>query len=118
MKKESSTDTPEKQGHIGGETKVESCGLIVYQWNSKKTNFLKTVYLKGSVYLKGERIISSANVRIPKYEVPSLAENEKKRDTSKIDRKINVQDGRSNSFRRFQMGGTFAGYLVNQYSGK
>ena len=63
-------------------------------------------------------MISSVNVRIPKFEVPSLAENEKKSDTSKIDRKINVQDGRSNNFRRFQMGRTFDGYLVNQYSGK
>ena len=71
----------------------------------------------GQVYLKGESIISSRNVRIPKHEVPTLAEMKKKIVTDMIESKINIQDVRSNSFRRFQIGATLAGYLENQYSG-
>ena len=59
-------------------------------------------------------MISSMNVRIPKYEVPILAAMKKKSVTNIIDVKINIQDGGSNSFRRFQVGATLAGYLENQ----
>ena len=58
------------------------------------------------------------NVRIPKYEVPILAAMKKKIDTNVIDVKIPIQLGGSNSFTRFQVGATFAGYLENQYSGR
>ena len=54
------------------------------------------------------------NVRIPKYEVPILAAMKKKIVTDIIDVKIRIQDGLSNSFRRFQVGATLAGYLENQ----
>ena len=57
------------------------------------------------------------NVRIPNCEVPILAAMKKKRVTDIIDVKINIQDGGSNSFRRFQVGATLAGYLENQYWG-
>ena len=56
-------------------------------------------------------------VRIPKYEVPILAAMIKKIVTNIIEVKIRVQDGGSNSFTRFQIGATLAGYLENQYSG-
>ena len=72
------------------------------------------VYFEGPFYLKGERIISSMNVRIPNCEVPILAAMKKKIVTLIIDVKINIQDGRSNSFTRFQVGATLAGYLENQ----
>ena len=51
------------------------------------------------------------NVRIPNCEVPILAAMKKKIVTDIIEMKINIQDGRSNSFRRFQVGATLAGYL-------
>ena len=70
------------------------------------------------IYLKGESIISARNVRIPKHEVPTLPEMKKKIVTDMIESKINIQDVRSNSFRRFQIGATLAGYLENQYSGR
>ena len=54
------------------------------------------------------------NVRIPKYDVPILAAKRKKSVTDVIDAKINIQDGVSNSFTRFQVGATLAGYLENQ----
>ena len=54
------------------------------------------------------------NVRIPKYEVPILAAMKKKIVTNVIDVKINIQEVRSNSFRRFHVGATLAGYLENQ----
>ena len=54
------------------------------------------------------------NVRIPKYEVPILAAMKKNIVTDIIDVKINIQDGGSNSLRRFQVGATLAGYLENQ----
>ena len=82
----------------------------------KKINFY-IVYFEGPIYLKGERIISSMNVRIPKYEVPILAAMKKKIVTNIIDVKISVQDGGSNSFTRFQVGATLSGYLENQYVG-
>ena len=66
------------------------------------------------VYLKGERIISSMNVRIPNWEVPILAAMKKKIDTNRIDRKNGIQDGGSNTFTIFQVGATLAGYLENQ----
>ena len=59
-----------------------------------------TVYVES--YLKGERIISSVNVRTPKYEVPILAAMKKKSVTKRIDVKINIQDVVSNSLTRFQ----------------
>ena len=62
----------------------------------------------------GERIISSVKVRIPKYEVPILAARKKKIVTNIMEIKINNQDVRSNSFSRFQVGATLAGYLENQ----
>ena len=74
-----------------------------------------SIFLEGPIYLKGERIISLANVRIPKYEDPILAAMKKKIVTTKIDVKIPIQDGRSNSFTRFHVGATLAGYLENQY---
>ena len=69
---------------------------------------------KGTIYLNGERIISSINVLIPKYLVPILAARKKKSDTSVIDVKINIQDGGSKSFRRFHIGEAFFIYLENQ----
>ena len=54
------------------------------------------------------------NVRIPKYEVPILAAMKKKIVTNVIDVKINNQEVGSNSFTRFQVGATLAGYLENQ----
>ena len=72
------------------------------------------VYFEGPNYLKGERIISSMNVLIPKYKVPILAEIQKIIVTDNIDVKISIQDCTSNIFRRFQVGATLAGYLENQ----
>ena len=37
--------------------------------------------------------------------------------TDKMDRKINIQDGGSNNFRRFQIGGVGRGNIENQYTG-
>ena len=59
-------------------------------------------------------MISSRNVQIPKYKVPILAAMKKKIDIDTIDAKINIQEGVSNSFTRFQVGRTLAGYLKNQ----
>ena len=56
------------------------------------------------------------NVRIPKY-LAILAARKKKIVTDIIDVKINIQDGGSNSFRRFQRGGVAEGYFENQYVG-
>ena len=53
-------------------------------------------------------------VRIPKYEVPILAAMKKKVVTDVTDVKISIQDGVSNSFKRFQIGAALAGYLENQ----
>ena len=78
------------------------------------SNLLDFFHYEGPIYLKGERIISSVNVLIPKYEVPILAAMKKKIVTNIIDVRINIQDGGSNSFRRFQVGLTLAGYLENQ----
>ena len=50
--------------------------------------------------------------------VPILAEMKKKNETNKIDRKNNIQDIGSNTFKIFQVGATLAGYLENQYSGR
>ena len=72
------------------------------------------VYFDDQVYLKGERIISTLKVRVPKSEVPILAAMKKKIVTDIIDVKINDHDGGSNSFKRFQIGATLAGYLENQ----
>ena len=69
---------------------------------------------KGTIYLNGERIISSMDIWIPKYLVPYLAARKKKNVTNMIEMKINIQDVRSNSFRRFHVGATLAGYLENQ----
>ena len=60
------------------------------------------------------KTISAVKVRIPKCKVPILAEKKKKIVTDIIDVKISVQDGVSNSFTRFQVGATLAGYLENQ----
>ena len=54
------------------------------------------------------------DIWIPKYLVPILAAMKKKSVTNIIEMKINIQDVRSNSFRRFQVGATLAGYLENQ----
>ena len=51
---------------------------------------------------------------IPKYLVPILAAMKKKIVTNTMERKINIQDVRSNNFSRFQVGATLAGYLENQ----
>ena len=119
MKQESSTNTPEQEDHIRGNTKVEPSCPIEYQGDSKKRSiFYRIVSIVEIVYLKGERIISSMNVRIPKCVVPILAAMKKKIVTNTIEIKINIQDVRSNSFKRFQVGATLAGYLENQYSGK
>ena len=76
-------------------------------------------FKKGSkLYLKGLRMISSLEVLIPKCKVPTLAEKKKRIVTVKMDVKINIQDGGSNSFTRFQVGATLAGYLENKYSGR
>ena len=37
--------------------------------------------------------------------------------TDKMDRKINIQDGGSNNFRRFQRGGVGRGYIEKTYVG-
>ena len=63
-------------------------------------------------------MISSMMVRIPKYDVPILAAKRRKIVTDVIDAKIKIQEGVSNSFTRFQVGATLAGYLENQYSGR
>ena len=86
--------------------------MIINGTLKKRTFYI--VYFEGPVYLKGERIISSMNVRIPKFKFPSLAEKKKKIDTDIIDAKISNQDVGSNSFRRFQVAATLAGYLENQ----
>ena len=70
------------------------------------------------IFLKGERIISSLKVWIPKYEVPIFAEIKKKIETKRIERKINIQDCVSNILTMFHVGANLAGYLVNQYCGK
>ena len=74
----------------------------------------KTFYIVkfvGSIYLKGERIISSVNVRIPKCKVPILAETKKIIETEKIDRKSNIQDTGSKTLTIFHVGSASAGYL-------
>ena len=63
-------------------------------------------------------MISSLYVRIPKYEIPILAEMKKTIFTDIIDMNINSQDIGSNSLKRFQVGGTLSGKLENQYSGR
>ena len=75
---------------------------------------LNTFYFKGPIYLKGERIISSMDIWIPKYLVPILAARKKKSVTNMIEMKINIQDVRSNSFSKLKIGATLAGYLENQ----
>ena len=80
----------------------------------KKEKSTFFVLFEGQIYLKGERIIVLVNVRIPKYEVPILAAMKKKIVTNVIDVKINNQEVGSNSFTRFQVGATLAGYLENQ----
>ena len=67
------------------------------------------------VDLKGERIISSLNVWIPKYEAPTLAETRKNNDTEKIDRNVNIQDMGVKRLTRFHTGDLCSGYLENQY---
>ena len=52
-----------------------------------------TFYFECKIYLKGERTISSMDIRIPKYLVPILAAMKKKIVTDIIDVKINIQDG-------------------------
>ena len=59
-------------------------------------------------------MISTMDVRIPKYDVPILAAKNRNSVTDVVDAKISIQDGRSNSFTRFQVGATLAGYLENQ----
>ena len=59
-------------------------------------------------------MISSMNVRIPKYDVPILAAKNRNSVTDVIDAKIKIQEGVSNSFTRFQVAGILAGYLENQ----
>ena len=93
--------------------KFNLAASLIIKGTLKKLNFLKTVYFEGLIYLKGERIISSMTVRIPKY-LPILAEMKKKIVTNVVDVKINNQDVGSNSFTRFQVGATLAGYLENQ----
>ena len=51
---------------------------------------------------------------IPKYKVPILAAMKKKMVTDIIEMKISIQDVGSNSFTRFQVAATLAGYLENQ----
>ena len=59
-------------------------------------------------------MISSMMVRIPKYDVPILAAKKRNSVTDVTDAKISIQEGVSNSFTRFQVGATLAGYLENQ----
>ena len=59
-------------------------------------------------------MISSMIVRIPKCLVPILAAMKKKIVTNIMEIKISIQDVGSNSFTRFQVGATLAGYLENQ----
>ena len=88
--------------------------MIDDQWDSRKRVISGLFCFKGTIYLNGERIISSMDIWIPKYLVPILAAMKKKSVTNIIEMKINIQDVRSNSFRRFQVGATLAGYLENQ----
>ena len=60
-------------------------------------------------------MISSMNVRIPKYDVPILAAKKRNSVTDVVDAKISIQEVGSNSFTRFQVGATLAGYLEYQY---
>ena len=64
-----------------------------------------------SICLKGERTISTLKVRIPNLEDPSLEEKKKKIDTERMERNRPVHPGGSNSFNRFQVAGSLAGYL-------
>ena len=72
-------------------------------------------YPSVKVDLKGERIISSLNVWIPKYEAPTLAETRKNNDTEKIDRNVNIQDMGVKILTRFHTGDFFPGYLEQKY---
>ena len=59
-------------------------------------------------------MISSMNIRIPKYDVPILAAKKRNSVTDVVDAKISIQEVGSNSFTRFQVAGILAGYLENQ----
>ena len=50
--------------------------------------------------------------------VPILAEMKKKNETERSEKKINIQDIGSNTFRIFQVGANRAGNLENQYKGR
>ena len=76
---------------------------------------LKIDYIEDKIYLKGEKMISSENVRIPKYKVPILAEKRKNNETERMERKSPIQPAGSKIPRRFQVGSVLAGYLENQY---
>ena len=76
------------------------------------------INLLSQIYRNGERTISKVTVFTPKHEVPILADKKNIIETNKIDMKMNIQDGGSNIFRMFQVGGTFAGNLEYQYSGR
>ena len=63
-------------------------------------------------FLNGERMISSENVWIPKYEEQVLAERRKKIEIKRIDKKVKNQEILSKIMRRFQIGD----WGENQYS--
>ena len=67
------------------------------------------------VDLNGDRIISSLNVSIPKYEAPTLAETRKNNDTEKIDRNVNIRDIGLKILTRFHTGDIRSGYFEQKY---
>ena len=70
-----------------------------------------------SICLKGEKMISSLKIGIPKC-LPSLAEKKNTIVTPTMDKKSPIHPGGSNSFNRFQVAGILAGYRENQYTGR
>ena len=68
-------------------------------------------------FLNGEKMISSENVWILKYEEQILAERRKKMETEKTVKNVQNHEILSKIMRRFQIGDFWAGYRENQYSG-
>ena len=62
--------------------------------------------------LNGERMISSVQVRIPKYETPILAEAKKTIETNKVETKIRNQVNGVKISTRFQIGEVLGGNYV------
>ena len=65
--------------------------------------------------LNGERMISSVQVRIPKYETPILAEAKKNIETNKVETKIKNQVNGVKISTRFQIGEILGGNWVLEF---